>query len=179
MATNRYNSLIEKVRSWSNKPEAQTVADSVIEDCLGYSADECYRLLKIPPLESSIEYTIESADNVGDGDTTNSMYNSAYTSFAVPEDLVSFVYIRTKVDSSNTVSSNRVFNEIVDRRGFFDIFYETYSAYNWMWSEGKIFIRPEVTTHTSIGASIRSSHQQAAPSLCSTTKSPSKSSADM
>jgi len=144
MATPKYNALISKVRDWSNKPESSTISDSVIESCLGYSADECYRTLRIPPLETTVEYTVEADDNIGDGSTSNSMYNAAYTSFSMPEDLTEFTFIRTKVNNSNTTSSNRVFNEITDRRGFFDIFNETYSAYNWMWLEGKVYIRPQL-----------------------------------
>jgi hypothetical protein len=146
--TTQYNALIEKVRSWSNKPEGAALSDSVIESCLSYGADDCYKILRIPPLETSVEYTVETADNVGDGDMTNSMYNSAYTSFAIPTDLTEFIFLRTKVTSSNTMSSNRVFNEITDRRAFFDIFSETYSSYNWMWSEGKIFVRPQLPVGT-------------------------------
>jgi hypothetical protein len=146
--TTQYNALIEKVRSWSNKPEGATLSDTVIESCLAYGADDCYSQLRIPPLETSVEYTVDTADNVGDGSYSNSMYNSAYTSFAIPGDLTEFVFLRTKVNSSNIVSSNRVFNEITDRRAFFDIFAETYSAYNWMWSEGKIFVRPQLPVGT-------------------------------
>lgn len=148
MATPKYNALIGKVRDWSNKPEVATIPDSVIESCLGYSADECYRLLRLPPFESTIEYTVETADNVGDGNTVNSMFNSAYTSFNIPSDLTQFRYIRTKASDSNQNTSNRVFNEITDSRGFFDIFYENYSAYNWMWQGNKIFIRPQLPVGT-------------------------------
>lgn len=148
MSTPRYNALLDKVRKWANKPEVNTIANSVIADCLSYSADECYTNLRIPPLETTVEYTIETADNVGDGSTTNSMYNSAYTSFSMPEDLTEFVFLRTKVDNNNTVSSNRVFNEITDRRAFFDIYFENQSAYNWMWSEGKIYCRPQLPVGT-------------------------------
>lgn len=148
MSTPKYNALIEKVRSWSNKPEGATISNSVIEDCLGYSADDCYRLLRLPPLEYTVEYTVETADNVGDGNTVNSMYNSAYTSFTIPEDLTEFIYVRTKASNSQGATTNRVFNEITDRRGFFDIYFENYSAYNWMWQEDKIFIRPQLPVGT-------------------------------
>ena len=150
MSTPKYNALIGKVRDWSNKPEVATIPDSVIESCLGYSADECYRLLRLPPFETTVTYTVESGDNVGDGNTVNSMFNSAYTSFAIPSDLTEFRYIRTKASDANQNTSNRVFNEITDSRGFFDIFFENYSAYNWMWQENKIFIRPQLPVGTQL-----------------------------
>jgi len=37
MATPRYDALVAKVRDWSNKPEVNTIPDSVIQDCLSYS----------------------------------------------------------------------------------------------------------------------------------------------
>jgi len=150
MATPRFNDLVSKVRAWSNKPEAATIPDSVIESCLGYSADECYRVLRLPPFETTVEYTVETADNIGDGNTVNSMYNAAYTSFNIPEDLTEFRYIRTKVSDSQGATTNRVFNEITDSRGFFDMYFENYSAYNWMWQENKIFIRPQLPVGTII-----------------------------
>jgi len=151
MATPKYNVLVAKVRDWANKPEAATIPDSVIESCLAYSADECYRLLRIPPFETSVAYVVETADNVGDGGTNpNGAYAPAYTNFAIPQDMTQIVYVRTKAESTNVNNSNRVFNEITDRRGFHDIFYENYSAYNFMWSEGKIFIRPQLAVGTTL-----------------------------
>ena len=83
MATPRFDALVAKVRDWSNKPEVNTIPDSVIQSCLSYAADESYRLLRIPPLEETVIYTITSQDNVGE----NSMglpYGNAYTSFPIP-----------------------------------------------------------------------------------------------
>lgn len=148
MSTPQFNSIVAKVRDWSNKPEAATIPDSVIESCLAYSADECYRKLRLPPFETTVSYTVESADNVGDGNTINGMFNSAYTSFNIPENLTEFMYLRSKMADTNNNTVNRVFNEITDKRGFFDIYYENYSAYNWMWSQNKIFIRPQLPVGT-------------------------------
>ena len=161
MPTPKFNSIIAKVRDWSNKPEAATIPDSVIESCLAYSADECYRLLRLPPFETTINYVVESGDNVGDGNTVNSMFNSAYTSFLMPSDLTEFRYIRTKASDSNQNTSNRVFNEITDSRGFFDIYFENYSAYNWMWQENKIFIRPQLP----VGTQLEISYYRRLPAL--------------
>ena len=135
MATPKYDALVAKVRDWSNKPEVNTIPDSVIQDCLKYSADECYRLLRIPPLEEVIRYTVTADDNAGE----NSMglpYGNAYTSFTIPEDLTQFIYIRTIAQqntgtSYSTFPSNvsKVFNEVTDKRTFFDLYGEKYSVY--------------------------------------------------
>ena len=118
MATPRFDALCGKVRDWSNKPEAATIPNSVIEDCLSYSADDCYRHLRIPPLEHTLEYTVTAEDNVGEG-TMGLPYGNAYTVIDIPEDLIEFVFIRTLAQqntgtSYSTFPSNvsKVFNEI-------------------------------------------------------------------
>lgn len=144
MATPLYDALVAKVRDWSNKPDVNTIPTSVIEDCLSYSADECYRLLRIPPLEETVTYVVSANDNTGE---PNSNGYLAYTSFAIPEDLTQFIYIRV-VDSSN--QETIMFNEVTDKRTFFDPYAETYSSNYWMWQDGKIFIKPQQAVGTRI-----------------------------
>jgi len=86
MATPRFDALVSKVRDWSNKPEINTIPDSVIQDCLSYGADECYRQLRIPPLETTVLYTVAAGDNEGEN-SLGLPYGNAYTAFAIPEDL--------------------------------------------------------------------------------------------
>ena len=134
MSTPKYDALKAKVRDWSNKREVATIPDSIIEDCLNYSADECYRLLRIPPLETTITYTVAKEDNTGVG-------YKAFTSFLIPEDLTQFSVVRVIDDVGMT---NTVFNEITDKRTFLDQYAEKYSRYNWMWSDNKIFLSPQL-----------------------------------
>jgi len=133
MSTPKYNALIDKVRAWSNKPSANTISNTVIQDCLGYAADECYRTLRIPPLEATVEYTITADNNLEGGDT--------YTTIEVPSDLIEFILLRT---STETGTPSRVFHEVTDKRTFFDVFAEKYSPYNWMWSDDKLYIHPQL-----------------------------------
>jgi len=170
MATPRYDALVDKVRDWSNKPEVNTIPDSVIQDCLGYSADECYRTLRIPPLEATITYTVESTDNIGDN-SAGLPYGNAYTSFDIPEDLIQFIYVRTLAMSNfetpySTFPSNvsKVFNEVTDSRTFFDLYSEKYSVYNWMWKDGKVFIHPQLA----VGAIVEISYYRRLPALDAT-----------
>jgi len=142
MATPLYDALVAKVRDWSNKPEVNTIPTSVIQDCLKYSADECYRLLRIPPLEETTIYTVGSTDNIGVQNDTLS-----YTSFAIPEDLTQFIYLRTLASTTN---ESTVFDEITDKRTFFNQYAETYSANYWMWQDGKLFIKPQLPVGTQI-----------------------------
>lgn len=164
MATPRYDALVAKVRDWANKPEVNTIPDSVIQDCLRYSADECYRKLRIPPLETTIRYVVTADDNSGEDSTAQ----NAYTSFVIPEDLTQFSYIRT-IAQENTGTSysnfpsnvSKVFNEITDKRTFFDLYSEKYSAYNWMWQDNKIFIHPQLA----VGAIVEIHYYKRLPAL--------------
>ena len=154
MATPNYTALIAKVRDWSNKPSVNTIPDSVIGDCLSYAADECYRQLRIPPLEYTTTYKITSLDNSGEA-SLGMPYGNAYTSFTIPEDLVQFCYVRTLAQNDlqepySTFPSNvsKVFNEITDKRTFFDAYSEKYSLYNFMWMDNRIFIHPQLPVGT-------------------------------
>jgi len=167
MATPRYDALVAKVRDWSNKPEVNTIPDSVIQDCLAYSADECYRTLRIPPLEESVRYTITADDNAGEN-SLGLPYGNAYTSFTIPEDLTQFIYLRTIAQentgtSYSTFPSNvsKVFNEVTDKRTFFDLYSEKYSVYNWMWQEDKIFVHPQLA----VGAIVEIHYYKRLPAL--------------
>jgi len=167
MATPRFDAIVAKVRDWSNKPEVQTIPDSVIQDCLSYSADECYRQLRIPPLESVIEYTVTSADNIGEN-SLGLPYGNAYTSFDMPEDLTQFIFLRT-IAQANTGTSystypsnvSKVFNEITDKRTFFDLYGEKYSVYNWMWMDNKIYVHPQLA----VGAQLQIHYYRRLPAL--------------
>jgi len=170
MATPRYDALVAKVRDWANKPEVNTIPDSVIQDCLKYSADECYRLLRIPPLEETIKYTVTAEDNAGEN-SLGLPFGNAYTSFVIPEDLTQFIYIRTIAQenqgtSYSTFPSNvsKVFNEVTDKRTFFDLYSEKYSVYNWMWQGNRIFIHPQLA----VGAEVEIHYYKRLPALNAT-----------
>jgi len=167
MATPRFDALVAKTRDWSNKPEVATIPDSVIQDCLSYSADECYRQLRIPPLEATVTYVVTADDNIGDN-SAGLPYGNAYTSFDIPEDLTQFVYIRTLAQENtgtaySTFPSNvsKVFNEVTDSRTFFDLYSEKYSVYNWMWQNNKIFIHPQLA----VGAEVEIHYYRRLPAL--------------
>ena len=141
MATVKYDALVAKVRDWSNKPEASTLPDSVIEDCLDYSADEAYRLLRIPPLENTATYTVTSFDNP----FADTLSTKAYTVIPIPTDLTQFIYIRTKTEPNQEAV---VFNEYTDERTFFDNNAHKYSRYNWIRKGNDIFLHPQLTPGT-------------------------------
>jgi hypothetical protein len=170
MATPRFDALVAKVRDWSNKPEVATIPDSVIQDCLKYSADECYRVLRIPPLETTVRYTVTADDNAGEN-SLGLPFGNAYTSFVIPEDLTQFGYVRTIAQqnagtSYSTFPSNvsKVFNEVVDKRTFFDLYGEKYSVYNWMFMGNRVYIHPQLA----VGAELEIQYYRRLPALNAT-----------
>jgi hypothetical protein len=141
MPTAKYDALVAKVRDWSNKPEQATVPDSVIADCLDYSADEAYRNLRIPPLEFTVTYTITSFDNP----TTDTLNVAAYSTIPIPTDLTQFIYLRTQATGSEV---SKVFHEITDERTFFDIYSTKYSRNNWIKKGNSLYIHPQLAEGT-------------------------------
>ena len=170
MTTPKFNMLVSKVRDYSNKPEVNTVPDAIIRDCLKYAADECYRVLRIPPLENTTTYTIEASDNEGEN-SLGLPYGNAFTTVYTPDDLTQFIYIRTLAESNqtnpySTFPSNisKVFHEITDARTFFDAYSEKYSVYNWMWKGDKLFIHPQL----GVGANLEIHYYRRLPALDAT-----------
>ena len=170
MATPLYDALVAKVRDFSNKPETNTIPNSVIQDCLKYAADECYRELRIPPLEATALYTVDASDNEGEN-SVGLPYGNAYTTIQIPDDAIRFIYLRTVAESNltnpySTYPSNisKVFHEITDARTFFDAYSEKYSVYNWMWKGDKIFIHPQLK----VGATLEIQYYRRLPALDAT-----------
>jgi len=65
MSTPKFDALVEKVRSWTNRDDV-VLPDNIVTDCLDYSADYCYRKLRIPPLEYTYQYPVITAGSVGE-----------------------------------------------------------------------------------------------------------------
>ena len=85
MSTPLYDALVAKVRTWVNR-DSNILTDALIEDFIDYSADFCYRKLRIPPLEHTFSYGAVGASAVGE------------TELTVPSDLSEIIQFR-KVDA--------------------------------------------------------------------------------
>lgn len=94
MSTPLYDALVAKVRSWVNR-DSNILTDSLVADFLDYSADLCYRKLRIPPLEHTYTYTAVTSSGVGE------------TTLTLPTDLSEIIQIR-KIDSEG---NSYVFDE--------------------------------------------------------------------
>ena len=132
MSTPLYDALVAKVRDWSNKKELATIPNSVIQDCLTYGADDCYRLLRIPPLEQTTQYTISS----GDFPT----YDKRITNVTIPTDLTEFIYIRNL-----SALPPRMYGQIADSRTLLDDYAEKYNIFSWAWKGNTVQLAPRLT----------------------------------
>lgn len=101
MSTPLYNALVTKVRDWANR-DISVLPDSLVSDFIDYSADLCYRELRIPPLEYT--YIYEAATVGGD------------TSLQIPPDVTEFIMFRVTDSAGNST----VFDQKMDIRSFTD-----------------------------------------------------------
>lgn len=108
-----YGELVDLVRNWSNR-DAQVLSDGVIQDCLKYAADKCYRSLRVPPLETSLTYG-SSALTAATSQPANGL--PQITTISIPGDYIETIQIR-EIDANGITT--RVFNEKADIRTFND-----------------------------------------------------------
>jgi len=101
MSTPLYNALVAKVRDWANR-DSSVLSDSLVSDFIDYSADLCYRELRIPPLEYTYTYSAVTAA----GDTT----------LQIPPDVTEFIMFRVTDSAGNST----VFDQKMDIRSFTD-----------------------------------------------------------
>jgi len=101
MSTPLYNALVAKVRDWANR-DSSVLTDTLVADFLDYSADTCYRELRIPPLEYT--YTYPAITIAGD------------TQLQLPPDITEFVMFRV-IDING---DSMVFDQKMDMISFTD-----------------------------------------------------------
>lgn len=94
MSTPLYDAIVTKVRDWVNRDDS-ILTDSLVSNFLDYSADYCYRNLRIPPLEHTFVYNAITSETEGED------------SILMPSDLSELIQF-SKVDNQ---SNRTVFNE--------------------------------------------------------------------
>lgn len=94
------------IRDWANRDTA-VLPQTVVNRCITWAADICYKKLQIPPLEETLTFTIEASDlsTLEDG--------SMLLTMPIPEDMIEPIFLRRASDST-------VFNARVDRRTIYD-----------------------------------------------------------
>jgi len=103
MSTPKYDALVAKIRDWANR-DSTVLSDAIISDFIDYSADLCYRELRIPPLEYTYQYpTITVAGDV---------------SLQLPPDVTEIVMFKVK----DTAGNSLVFDQNMDLRSFTDMY---------------------------------------------------------
>ena len=101
MSTPKYTALVAKVRDWANR-DSTILTDSLVSDFLDYSADLCYRELRIPPLEYTYVYPV--------------ITSAGESSLELPPDLTEVMMFRVTDSASNSL----VFDDKLDLRSFTD-----------------------------------------------------------
>jgi len=105
MAT--YLETLANVRSWSDR-DSTVLTDALIKTFLGYAADKAYRTLRVPSMETSLDFTVTSDDIISDSSNTGTEI-----SMTIPSDLIEVIYIQKK-------GEGMVWNQKVDPRTFHD-----------------------------------------------------------
>ena len=101
MSTPKYDALVAKVRDWANR-DSTVLSDAIVSDFIDYSADLCYRELRIPPLEYTYQYpaiTVAGED-----------------SLQLPPDVTEIIMFKVK----GTAGKSLVFDQKMDLRSFTD-----------------------------------------------------------
>jgi len=101
MSTPKYTALVAKVRDWANR-DSTILSDTLVSDFIDYSADLCYRELRIPPLEFTYQY--DAAATAGE------------TVLQIPPNLSEILMFRVKDSQGNS----HVFDNKLDIRSFSD-----------------------------------------------------------
>lgn len=130
MPAPKYDDIKNKVRDWSNKREAATTPEVIIEDCLRYGADYIYRELRIPQMEHTTTFVVNESQN---------SIEDKYTVLDVPQDLIEFIYLRNM-----SATPVRLYNEVTDIRTFLDPYAEQYSTNRYVWKDLQILIHPKL-----------------------------------
>ena len=134
MATPRYDALMGKVLSWSNR-DSEVLGQSLVNDCLEYAADDAYRILRVPPLESIRTYTISSSQAATGGRT-----------LAIPHDLSSFIQLRRQENVQGGgqlgISPYTVYTAKNDIRSFYDIETCKPEYFRWTRQQNEIHVHP-------------------------------------
>ena len=114
-----YTEIQALVRDWSNRdPEA--LPDTIIQDGLRWAADKCYRYLRVPSLEFTRTFTIETTDITQNANSTG----LPEIIMPVPQDLIEVVYIRNMRD-------DQVLEEKLDNRTYYQIYANRTTASYW------------------------------------------------
>ena len=98
---------VDAVRNWVNRTE-NVIEDNDIEEALRFAADDVYRVLRIPPFESTLAYDAITADQ-GDQEIST---------LSVPTDLSEVIELRLKQESS--FSPYTIYSAKSDIRSFYE-----------------------------------------------------------
>ena len=134
--------LRNMVRDFTNK-DSEVLPDTIVDDFLGWAADEIFNTLEIPPFEKVI--TISKAGNASF--FTADIEAENFTRVVVPDDLTRFIAV-TDVSSP---SDPKVFQDRYSYRSFRDESFHRSGDYNIFCRQGgQLLLFPELSDDASL-----------------------------
>jgi hypothetical protein len=106
MAT--YQETLTNLRNWMDR-DSTVVSDALLVDFLNYAADKAYRDLRIPALEATLDFTIDTGDVIAN----TSAASGTEVKMIAPSSFIELIYIQKK-------GTGIVWNQKVDSRTFHD-----------------------------------------------------------
>ena len=158
-----YTDFVANVRAWSNRDE-DVLPDAIIYDAMHYAMDKAYKMLEIPALEATVDYTI-----IDDGDLPADSYDVYLNensngiksvNLPIPADLTSFIHLRIK-SSGSAGREGVVFNEKTDIRTYHDMYADRYTDFFWSRQGGYV----KATGAMSVGDVIELFYYRRLPAL--------------
>ena len=108
MAT--YDEMVTMVTDWANR-DSEVLKGPLVQQVLKWSADKCYRTLRVPSLEYTRQFDVTEDAFVSAERNVESSPGFQTINLPVPQDLIDVIYIRI---------GGRVFEEKVDQRTFYN-----------------------------------------------------------
>ena len=128
MAT--YTELVDMVSDWSNRDTA-VLSYATIKTMINFAADNAYRTLRVPALETLKQYDAIVIDST----ITNNK-------LAIPNDAIEFIQLRKK-SSDHVYSDYDVYASKLDVKSFYQDWMDTDQRYFYTREQGNLVIFPD------------------------------------
>ena len=105
------------ILDWANRDDA-ALPRAIRTDVLRWAADQCYSLLRVPPLELTRTYTIDDNSDISNTDENRRFGGGQILTIPVPTDMIEVIYIRER-------GTGIVYEEKVDNRTLYNTYADT------------------------------------------------------
>ena len=126
MATT-YSQMVDKVLAWSNR-DIEVLPYATIKDFINYAVDDAYRMLRVPPQEHVVTYTVNEA-------------NAGTNEIIIPPDLIEVIQLRRQTGRSDIPYD--IYDAKSDIRSFYDPYETKYTRYHFTRQENRFLVSPD------------------------------------